>query len=395
MESVISPYILYLCLIVGGIGVALAMPRGKPTPQAIGALIAATAFGGAVLALSLKAGLEGMPNLFYYIFGFLALASSLRVITHPKPVYAALFFIFTILSSAGLYLLLSAEFMTFALIIIYAGAILITYLFVIMLASQAPIDSDVDSIADYDSAAREPYSAVFVGFALLAALTGMLATGVSNLPAVDPAAPAKNPDLILVELPRKVQKAFNAVGVGEEALPMMAGSLSAPRRAQTDEADPMEVHSVYDPERRRAVLKVVDLDQFEARLRATQAKIAGEPAPNDAEPFDPEVIDMLLRVDPTGTFISEDFYNLQRGAVVAAGGLAQIPIAFPEDLQGENIELVGFALLNEHPGAVELAGVILLLAMVGAVILARKQMDVVAQQRHTLGDSAAYLGGAS
>ena len=62
----------------------------------------------------------------------LGVGSAIRVITHPHPVYAALYFILTIIAMAGLILLLSAEFMAFAVIIVYAGAILVTYLFVIM-----------------------------------------------------------------------------------------------------------------------------------------------------------------------------------------------------------------------------------------------------------------------
>ena len=59
-------------------------------------------------------------------------------------------------SLEGLYLLLAAEFVSFALIIVYAGAILITYLFVIMLASQSPTEDQDRGEAEYDTTAREP-----------------------------------------------------------------------------------------------------------------------------------------------------------------------------------------------------------------------------------------------
>ncbi len=65
----------------------------------------------------------------------------MRVVTHPAPVYSALYFILTVFASAGLFVLLSAGFMAAALVLIYAGAILITYVFVIMLASQASAEA--------------------------------------------------------------------------------------------------------------------------------------------------------------------------------------------------------------------------------------------------------------
>ena len=63
---------------------------------------------------------------------------AIRVVTHPKPVYSALYFVLTVFASAGLFVLLWAEFMAAALVLIYAGAILVTYVFVIMLAAEAP-----------------------------------------------------------------------------------------------------------------------------------------------------------------------------------------------------------------------------------------------------------------
>ena len=73
--------------------------------------------------------------------------------------------------------------MAFALIIIYAGAILITYLFVIMLATQAPSEEALERLSDYDAASREPMFATIAGFVMLALLTGIMARG---LPDADP-----------------------------------------------------------------------------------------------------------------------------------------------------------------------------------------------------------------
>ena len=51
-------------------------------------------------------------------------------------------------------------------------------------------------------------------------------------------------------------------------------------------------------------------------------------------------------------------------------------VKLPADLGVDNVEGVAFTLLNDHPGSIEIAGVILLMAMLGAVVLARKQVQI-------------------
>ena len=57
---------------------------------------------------------------------------------HPRPVYSAVYFVLVVLATTGLCVLAAAEFLAAALVIVYGGAIMVTYIFVIMLAQQAP-----------------------------------------------------------------------------------------------------------------------------------------------------------------------------------------------------------------------------------------------------------------
>lgn len=371
MESLIHPGILYTCLALGAVGVLLALPRKGGGPQALGGLIAAAFFGLLILVLAIKAGPD-RPNVFFYIFGLLALAGALRVITHPRPVYAALYFIMTVLSSAGLYLLLASEFMTFALVIIYAGAILITYLFVIMLATEAPSREAVDALQEYDASSNEPIGATAMGFALLGVLTGMFAFGVPQLMGPEPA----NPDQILVSLPRKVQGAFERAGlVDGSVLPLMPGPAGAAPASDVTHSlywvKPRSTDGRWPGTSGHAMLRTTAPREFQARLDATRAVARGEDPPAHVRPFPPEAL-ALFNPDIPGVLAAavpdpeDPTRTIQHGIV---------HVRFPEDLQAANIELVGFALLREHPLAIELAGVVLLLAMVGAVILARKQIE--------------------
>src|SRR5205814_6143098 len=82
-------------------------------------------------------------------------------------------FVLTVMASAGLFILLWAEFMAAALVVIYAGAILVTYVFVIMLAQQAQAPTEarpMAGLADYDNVSREPIVAAAIGFALMGVL---------------------------------------------------------------------------------------------------------------------------------------------------------------------------------------------------------------------------------
>ncbi|WP_236254741.1 NADH-quinone oxidoreductase subunit J family protein [Mucisphaera calidilacus] len=165
---------LFAATLTGAIGLYLMMPQRAAALRGVGVLLGLgfVALLWTVLGSRLPEVLGMAPWAFYYhyVFGFIAIASAVRVITHTQPVRAALWFIMVILASAGLLLTLSAEFVAFALIIVYGGAILVTYMFVLMLASQSSEAESEDASPMYDRRAREPLFAVLAGFVLLSTL---------------------------------------------------------------------------------------------------------------------------------------------------------------------------------------------------------------------------------
>jgi NADH-quinone oxidoreductase subunit J len=72
---------------------------------------------------------------FFYFLSAMALISGVLVITRKNPVHSAIALIFTLLSLAGLYLMLYAPFVAGVQIILYAGGIMVLFLFVIMLVN--------------------------------------------------------------------------------------------------------------------------------------------------------------------------------------------------------------------------------------------------------------------
>ena len=69
----------------------------------------------------------------FYLFGIIAIVSALAFVTRKSPVAAALWLVNTMFSLAALYVLLDAHFIGVIQVLVYAGAIMVVFLFVIML----------------------------------------------------------------------------------------------------------------------------------------------------------------------------------------------------------------------------------------------------------------------
>ena len=69
----------------------------------------------------------------FIIFATICAVSAVLMVTRPNPVISALFLVLNFASLAGLYLILNAQFIAVAQVIVYAGAIMVFFLFVIML----------------------------------------------------------------------------------------------------------------------------------------------------------------------------------------------------------------------------------------------------------------------
>lgn len=74
-----------------------------------------------------------LSELVFYFFALQAVASSLLLVTRKNPVYSAMFLVVTLFSVAALFVLLGAHFLAALQVVVYAGAILVLFLFVIML----------------------------------------------------------------------------------------------------------------------------------------------------------------------------------------------------------------------------------------------------------------------
>lgn len=319
-----APLLLYATCAVGAVGLYLILRPGAKSIRMAGVLIglaAAIALGLGLLktaagtitpfdSTTAPTGSDGPSTLFTGLFCLIAVASAVRMITHRRPVYVALYFVLVVVSSAGLFLLLQAEFMAFALVIVYAGAILITYLFVLMLAQQAESEDDLRALAEYDRVPREPATAVVVGLIMVAVLSDAL------------------------------------FGLGADGQPRPGGPRGQVLAAEASAAEWRLLDQI--PRSRDAAVRALVPDYREVVLTDNRA----------------------ITVRGGTAFVT----------IVDGEGVTR-DVALPPSAAPTNTEQVGLALVAEFPVSLELAGVILTMAMFGAVVLARRQAELGEDQR--------------
>jgi NADH-quinone oxidoreductase subunit J len=121
----------------------------------------------------------------FYVFAAILVFASLRVIIARNPVHAALFLVLAFFTAAAIWLLLRAEFLAITLVLVYVGAVMVLFLFVVMM-----LDINLDRM-------REGFwsnlpVALVVGLVMLAEMVIVLAgryAGLSALP-IPPGEPA-------------------------------------------------------------------------------------------------------------------------------------------------------------------------------------------------------------
>jgi NADH-quinone oxidoreductase subunit J len=86
----------------------------------------------------------GSEITFFYVFGAIAVVASLLVIAQKNPIYSVLLLIASFGALSGLYVLLEAPFVAVIQIIVYAGAIMVLFLFVVMLLNAPHEDTEHD-----------------------------------------------------------------------------------------------------------------------------------------------------------------------------------------------------------------------------------------------------------
>jgi NADH-quinone oxidoreductase subunit J len=162
----LSPWIFGTAAVLGALGMWLMLPRPAERARLIGVVLGAVSLG---LMASEMPGLgdrlaDRLADVTFYTLAGVTVVAAVATITFSNPIYCAIWFGLSLLGTAGLFLLQGAQFLAVATIVVYAGAILVTFLFVLMLAQPR-------GRAAYDRTAWESHTAAWAGVVLVAVLS--------------------------------------------------------------------------------------------------------------------------------------------------------------------------------------------------------------------------------
>ena len=128
-------------LVLASVGLWLALPKRVPYGKSLGGVLVIVGLGLIASDWPLLPALTDQA-VFWLVAG-VTLVAAAATITSFSPVYSAIWFALSLLGTGGLFFYNGAQFLGVATIVVYAGAIVVTFLFVIMLAQpqgQAPYD---------------------------------------------------------------------------------------------------------------------------------------------------------------------------------------------------------------------------------------------------------------
>ncbi|NJC42239.1 NADH-quinone oxidoreductase subunit J [Brevundimonas alba] len=133
-----------------------------------------------------------LQGIAFYLLAAVAVVGGLMVVTAKNPVHSVLWLILTFFSSAGLFVLLGAEFLAMLLVVVYVGAVAVLFLFVVMML-------DVDFVRLREGYARYLPLAAIVAGVLLAEMIMISLVVVNGGAASDAVAPATAVDMTNAE----------------------------------------------------------------------------------------------------------------------------------------------------------------------------------------------------
>ena len=326
---------LLFAAVLGALGLFCLLPRPKGRLVSVGTFLTIAAFTVLGFAICTAFGFPKLANiesLLFWLFSSVAVMFGIVLVTQKNPARGAIAFAFVIISVCGLFLLLAAPFLMAATIVVYAGAIIVTFLFVLMLShSNGPSNENDRS--------REPLLGSLAGFAFL----GLILFGIER--AADPesrlpSAPLTKMDtLALTDMIRKLNEVPTA------------GKSTA------------EIIRACDGLR-------IDLEVLTARIDAHHHDLDHPlPPPWDVQAERVQAVRNANRsLENAMTLPGADAgasLNSVKENIRLLLGSAELP--------ARNVSSIGLLLYSEHLLAVELAGTLLLVAAIGAVAIAGRR----------------------
>ena len=176
LHAILTILILASPTAAAAIGLWLLLPSGRGTlalarRRVVGALLAAVGFG--LFASQLPVVGEWFAEGLLGAIGIVTVAAAVATISCRSPVYSAIWFGMTLAGTAALFLFAGAAFLAVATVVVYAGAILVMFLFVLMLAQP-------EGHTTYDRRSWEAPVSAFTGAVLVGVLTATIAAAATE-----------------------------------------------------------------------------------------------------------------------------------------------------------------------------------------------------------------------
>jgi len=358
-------------LAAAGCFLLLPRPRGRSVAGGVAALIIAAAVAGLWTHHAFgEPGANWIEKALFILFSAGAVGFGIVLVVQRNPARGAIAFAFVILSTCGLFLLLAAPFLMAATIIIYAGAIVVTFLFVLMLsAASGPSDENDRS--------REPLLGSFAGFAF----TGLILFTLNQ--AHEPNAPPPSPNanevdrlppfpLLTPDEQQSLRAAADAMQqLEEDAFYAVPNALSREQRTiRTNRIEALLEDAIG-----------LNSAKYEGRTQygSIHARLAGHRMDRRAD----DVLRQVEAVRRNGVrtmktvddAIDEPTRVRPASAVAAVRQLREevTLLANTGELPARNTANLGYLLYSEHLLDIELAGTLLLVATIGAIAIAHRK----------------------
>ncbi|HSQ58644.1 MAG TPA: NADH-quinone oxidoreductase subunit J [Gemmata sp.] len=373
MQNSVGQIALATILAVVGFALLLPNPKGRRVKEGMAALLASSVVLAAWVFEQFGQPMpDAIGTVLFVIFAAGALGFGTVLVVQKNPARGAIAFAFVILSTCGLFLLLAAPFLMAATIIIYAGAIIVTFLFVLMLSQTGGPSNENDR-------SREPWFGSLAGFAFAGLVLLTLYVSQSRANPAQAGEELNRRELLPAALvsEEERQKLTDAAGKLDEAATLLSGTDTAEARKRLGELfspDSNGVHweigevirnlfsRLYPPTSRPGV-RPSPLRTDRQALTVLESSKAIRQA-NDR--LDADITNYLLsdKMRKDRATLKADIESLHDG-VVLLSGVGRLP--------SRNVGNIGYLLYSEYLLAVELAGTLLLVATIGAIAISHQK----------------------
>ncbi len=199
----------------------------------------------------------------FYAFSAILILAATQVITARNPVHAALFLVLSFFTAAGIWLLLKAEFLAIVLVLVYVGAVMVLFLFVVMM-----LDINMDKLRDGFSG-RLPLAAI-VGVIVALEMSAVLLKGFLRPDNTVPAAASEigSTKALGIEIFTNYIFAFEVAAVILLLAIVAAVALTLRRRKDSKYFDPAAAVKVKRADRIRIVSMKAESDRANTQANA-------------------------------------------------------------------------------------------------------------------------------